>query len=525
MTEIQREISRRVPAVQAGTRLSAWNGALVSGILLAAALGIGAYLRVYQLNYLGYNTDEAVYAGQAAAIAGVPVLKDLFPIFRAHPLLFQFVLSLLFRYGFNDLWGRLIAAGVGMGTVLMTFALGKKLYGSFAGGLAALFMALMPYHVVVSRQVLLDGPMTFFATTTLYMLARFGASKGRGIWLYATGAAMGLTFLSKETGIVLLGGIYAFLALAREIRIKIIDLVIAMVIMVVVIAPFPISMSLAGGSNTGRQYLIWQLFRRANHEWTFYPTHVPPAIGWVVVACALLGVILLWKRNSWPVKLLLSWIIVPAIFFQLWPTKGFQYLLPIAPAVAVLGARFIALWAPGPIRAFRRSFSLAWMNALIGVVAVFSMGLSSWQLVQPSTSASFLAGTGGVPGGREAGAWVEAHVPSGSVMLAVGPSMANIIEFYGHRKVFGLSVSPNPLFRNPSYTPINNPDLYLRKAEIQYIVWDSFSAERTPFFSSKLLEYVQKYNGRVAHIQSVLVTGPDGKSVAKPVIIIYEVRP
>jgi hypothetical protein len=525
MTQLEREISRRVPAVQAGTRLSAWNSAVFSTIILVVALGAGAFLRVYQINVMGYNTDEAVYAGQAAAIAGVPVLKDLFPIFRAHPLLFQFVLSLMFKGGFNDLWGRLLAAGVGTGTIVMAYAIGKQLYGNMAGALAALFMALMPYHVIVSRQVLLDGPMTFFATVTLYMLTRFGTSRGRSVWLYATGAAMGLTVLSKETGIVLLGGIYAFLALAREIRIKILDLILGMAIFVIVIAPFPISMMLAGGSHTGQQYLVWQLFRRANHEWTFYPTHVPVAMGILVVAAALLGIILLWKQGSWPIKLLLSWIIVPAAFFQLWPTKGFQYLLPIAPAVAVLAARFITQWTPPVIQLFRRPFSLRWVNAVFGALIAFSLATASWQTVQPSTSVSFLAGTGGVPGGREAGAWVEKNVPNGAVMLAVGPSMANIIEFYGHRKVYGLSVSPNPLFRNPSYIPVNNPDLLFRKAEIQYVVWDSFSAGRTPFFSDKLLQFVQKYNGRVAHIESVLVTGADGKAVAKPVIIIYEVRP
>jgi hypothetical protein len=525
MSQLEREISRRVPAIQEGTRLYAWNSTLVSGLLLALALGAGAFLRIWQINVMGYNTDEAVYAGQAAAIAGVPILKDLFPIFRAHPLLFQFVLSLLYHFGFNDLWGRLLAAGVGMGTVLVTFAIGKRLYGNLAGALAGLMMALMPYHVIVSRQVLLDGPMTFFATVTLYMLVRFGTSNGRSVWLYATGAAMGLTVLSKETGIVLVGGIYAFLALAREIRVKIVDLIIAMAIMVLVIAPFPISMVLAGGSNTGRSYLIWQLFRRANHEWYFYPTHVPAAMGFLVVACAILGIILLWRKGSWPVKLLLSWIIVPAAFFQLWPTKGFQYLLPVAPAVAVLAARFLATWAPGAIQVFRRKITLNWVMAVLTTVTAFSLAFASWQEIQPETSATFLAGTGGVPGGREMGAWVEKNVPNGAVLLAVGPSMANIVEFYGHRKAFGLSVSPNPLFRNPSYTPVNNPDFLLRRAEIQYVVWDSFSAERTPFFSDKLLSFVQKYNGRVAHIESILVSTPDGKTVAKPVIIVYEVRP
>ena len=47
-------------------------------------------------------------------------------------------------------------------------------------------------------------------------------------------------------------------------------------------------------------------------------------------------------------------------------------------------------------------------------------------------------------------------------MLTLGPSMANIIQYYGHRKTFGLSVSPNPLHRNPAYPPVVNPDFALR---------------------------------------------------------------
>ena len=65
-------------------------------------------------------------------------------------------------------------------------------------------MAVMPYHVVVSRQVLLDGPLVLCTTLTLYLLARY-ALTGNPIWLHAAGIGMGLTFLAKETGIILLG--------------------------------------------------------------------------------------------------------------------------------------------------------------------------------------------------------------------------------------------------------------------------------------------------------------------------------
>jgi hypothetical protein len=115
--------------------------------------------------------------------------------------------------------------------------------------------------------------------------------------------------------------------------------------------------------------------------------------------------------------------------------------------------------------------------------------------------------------------------PAGSTLMTIGPSMANILQFYGHRRAFGLSVSPNPVHRNPSYTPIRNPDFEIRTGEFQYIVWDSYSAGRSAFFSEKLINYAQRYNGRVVHTESVTSTTPDGKSLAVPVIIIYEVRP
>ena len=231
----------------------------------------------------------------------------------------------------------LTVAALGVATVYLVYELGRLLYGRPAGLIAALLMALMPYHVVVTRQVLLDGPMTFFATLTLLLLARFVLT-GRRWWLYGAGAAMGLTLLSKETSIVLLGAIYAFLALTPELRVRLRDLAVSMGVMGLVIAPFPLSLMLAGRTGTGESYLTWQLFRRPNHDWLFYFTTVPEAIGPLVVLAAVVGLWLLRREASWRETLLVSWIAVPVAFFWLWPVKGFQYLLPIAPALAVLAA-------------------------------------------------------------------------------------------------------------------------------------------------------------------------------------------
>lgn len=502
---------------------------LLSWLILAISMAVGAFLRIWQINAMGYNTDEAVYAGQAAAMAGIEGLKEIFPIFRAHPLLFQFVLSLVYRVEFSDLIGRLLAVSVGLGVIIITYQLGKTLYGPLAGALAAAILALMPYHIIISRQVLLDGPMVFFSTLAIYMLARFGKSQ-RVEWLYAAGAVMGLTFLSKETSLIQLGAIYTFLALSPEIRVRVRDLIIATLLMALVILPFPITLLLAGGSTTGRNYLVWQLFRRPNHDWLFYFQSVPTVLGILVIITAIVGVVLLWRDRSWREKLLISWIIVPLIFFQIWPVKGFQYLLPIAPPLALLAAHVLGKMA-SKTQNFRipRSPNTLAVHPIFAwgmTAAIFlSLGFTSWQQIQPQTSFLFLAGTGGVPGGREAGNWINNHVPLNARLITIGPSMANIIQFYGHRKALGLSTSPNPLYRNPSYEPILNPDLQLRHSNLQYLVWDSFSAARTPFFSDKLLGYVNKYNGRAIHIETVTVKDVQGNLIEQPVIIIYEVHP
>lgn len=496
----------------------------VASVAVGTAFAAALALRFLHINRFGFNSDEAVYSGQGASIAGVQELQHFFPIFRAHPLLFQTILSVPFALGGGDLWGRLLAAAFGIATIFMTYKTAALLYGRRAGFIAAALIALMPYHVLVSRQVLLDGPETLFATVTLYLLARYALTQ-RPAWLYAAGGGLGLTFLSKEVGILFVGSVYAFLALSPSIHVRIRELAISLAVMAAVIIPYPLSLLFAGKTHTGSQFLSYQLFRRPNHSLSFYPTTVSQAIGPAVLLVAVAGLVLLRKQRSWREILLLSWIVVPAIFFELYPVKGFQYLLPIAPPIAIMAARTLALapelWATS---AARRETARTISLIATAVVALTLAG-ASWGRIEPSSSGKFLAGSGGVPKGREAGTWIDANVPAGAEMLAIGPSMANIIQFYGHRKTFGLSVSPNPLRRNPVYEPVENPDLEIRHNDLQYVIWDSYSAARSSFFGNKILRYADKYNGRVVHAETIDVKTAAGSRVKKPVIVIYAVRP
>ena len=487
-------------------------------------LGIATFLRFWQLDKVGFNSDEAVYSGTAASLAGNDVLRTMFPVFRAHPLFLQVLLSMGMHGEVSDWSARAITAVIGIGAVLATYLLGRRLYDHRIGVLAALIVAVMPYHVVVSRQVLLDGLMTLCATLVLYCVARYVESAALH-WMLASCALMGATVLAKETSIVLVGSLYAFFALTPAVRLRVRHVGLGLLVMLLVIAVFPLTLSLSGRASSGQHYLLWQLFRRSNHGMGFYAQVLPGAIGWLPLLLAAAGLVLLRGHNTWRERLLLTWLAVPVAFFTLWPVKGFQYLLPVAPVIAILAARTISrLNTLAPLR--RRGPAVANGASLaVALAVVLSLILPTWSRIEPSNSGTYLAGTGGLPGGREAGHWLRDNVPPTTQLLAIGPSMANVLEFYGQRRVYALSVSPDPANRNPSYVPVPNPDLALRQARFQYLVWDSYAAARSPSFGAKLTALVSKYHGVAVFTSTVTVGSKSGQPVEAPVVVIYRVRP
>jgi Dolichyl-phosphate-mannose-protein mannosyltransferase len=495
---------------------------LSTALPVTAVLALATFLRFWQLDRIGFNSDEAVYSGTAASLAGNDTMRSMFPIFRAHPLFLQILLSFGMHGHISDWSARAVTAVVGVVTVAATYGLGRRLYGHVPGLIAALLLAVMPYHVIVSRQVLLDGLMTLFATFVLYSVVRYIES-GALRWMLAACGLMGACVLSKETSIVLVGSLYAFFALTPAVRLRLRHLGLGLVVMMLVIIAFPLALTLSGRASSGQHYLLWQLFRQPNHETLFYAHVLPSALGWATIAVAVFGLVWLRRENTWRERLLVTWIAVPVVFFTLWPVKGYQYLLPLAPVAALLAGRTVA-----------RIGTIGWLRhpqrgrLAVGAVAIgltVTLLLPTWSRINPSTSGSFLAGTGGVPGGREAGLWLKSNLPADAQLLAIGPSTANILEFYGQRRVSALSVSPDPANRNPAYVPVPNPNLAVRQRKFQYVVWDSYTANRSPYFGNKITTLVSRFHGVAVFTSTVAVKARSGAAVDTPVIVIYRVRP
>jgi 4-amino-4-deoxy-L-arabinose transferase-like glycosyltransferase len=530
-------------------------------LALSEAIGVAvvaAVLRLDGIQRFGFNSDEAVYAGQAAAIAGFQPYAQLFGVFRAHPLLVHFILALGYEItGVNDWLPRLIAAGFGVALAVLCWATARLLHGRPAGVGAGLLVALSPYAVIVSRQVLLDGPMATLVALTL-LLAAAWLTTGRVAWLYAAATSAGLAFLAKEMAVLLVPGAIVFIALSRSLPLSWRrDVPRVALIYAATVAPYPLSLAFGGGNRTTGNFLTWQLLRQPNHDAAFYPG-VLPVFGWPMLAAAVIGAAALWRRRHPMAVLSVCLVVCNLAFFEAWPTKGFEYLMPVVPPLAYLAGlgvaelaptwravtgwrRLRALWRPtgarwAPLGARWAPLRVRWTPVVVAgaVSLVAGVLLASAQNAVatpsahiatdsdspqiPTVATGALAGTGGLEAARPTGQWVRTHTLGTAEFITVGPSFANVIAFYGQRRALALSVSPNPLRRNPTYEAISNPDATIRSGAIQYLVYDSYSAARAPFFARKLLTYARKFSGAAVYEYRPGDVGP-------PAVVIYEVHP
>lgn len=520
---------------------SGWVRTSAALILITAT---AAFVRFVGLSQIGFNSDEAVYSGQAASIAGFQPYGQLFGVFRAHPLMVQFIVALGYALSghVSDWLPRAVTASFGVGLALTCWGIGMVLRGRFLGFAMGMIAALCPYAVVVSRQMLLDGPMTTFVAVTMLMLAIWLRTH-RVVWFYAAAATAALAVLAKEMGMLTVPAIILFVLFSRDLPLRWRrDLPIAAAIFAIAISPYPLSLILGGGAHTTNQFVVWQFFRQPNHDPSFYLMTVLPSLGYVTVALAAFGLVSLrWRWQTFD-ALAISLVLCNVAFFQIWPTKGFEYMLPIVPAVVYLAGRgALALGELGPSMArplrlervkWRWAAAAALSLALISMAppavgvaasprqaAAAAIATDSDVAELGTTKRTFLAGTGGLQASRPSGEWVRSHTLPSARFLTIGPSFANVIQFYGQRKALALSVSSNPLHRNPQYEPVLNPDAAMRSGSIQYLVYDSYSASRSPFFAKQLMSYVNKFRG--VAVFSFREDGPNQPAD----VVIYEVHP
>ena len=126
------------------------------------------------------------------------------------------------------------------------------------------------------------------------------------------------------------------------------------------------------------------------------------------------------------------------------------------------------------------------------------------------------------PGGRHLD---QGEPPGGRELLTLGPSMANVVQFYGHRRAYGLSVSPNPLNRNPSYVPSTTRTCSCATAASSTPCGTPSPRHARRRSPGSCWRTSPSTTASPSTPQTVTVTGPDGRPTTEPVIRVYEVLP
>jgi len=192
---------RRVEGGQADQPLGGADARAVSGapiiprfwLQLGVIIGLGALLRIFHLGHQSFWLDEAVMFQEAMQ----PTLRQVLgPVAYPEPELYVGLLHFWAALGHSDTSLRLFSALFGIATIPLFYALFAGMFGRRVGMIAALVLALSPFHVWYSQEARMYALLLFlFTLSTLAFWKALEVPERRRYWIiYGTATALaGLT--------------------------------------------------------------------------------------------------------------------------------------------------------------------------------------------------------------------------------------------------------------------------------------------------------------------------------------------
>jgi 4-amino-4-deoxy-L-arabinose transferase-like glycosyltransferase len=384
-----------------------------------------------------WDQDEGYYAAAAAEMHAkndwvTPTFNG--ELFGHKPPMMYWGMMVGYRlFGVNELGARFVSSLFGIGTILLTYQLGRKLFGASSGLFAGLAIGSCILFTAVSRSATADGHLTFFVLLSLSVwfqgyLRTPGATRDYKLrampwrdWAI-TYAAMGLAVLTKgpigfffpmaTIGLFLLIEQPAFAGDSKSIVQRGLRVVwpytpIPFLMTVWRMRPLTtiaVVLAVAGpwyGLVQWRtQGAFLQEFIGVHHLGRFagaMDNHSGP-IYYYLVAC-LFGMYP-WSAFSIPtihhwfktktstqeskaVVLVTCWVAIYMVVFSLARTKLPNYVLPIYPALALVVGRYVAAWVGNVHGVHVGWLKLGWLLfAIMGLAIALGIpatGLVSYQ--------------------------------------------------------------------------------------------------------------------------------------------------
>jgi 4-amino-4-deoxy-L-arabinose transferase-like glycosyltransferase len=506
---------------------------------LLPVLAVAAALRLADLFPSFLHGDEAEYALVASYLAADPgdLAYPRIEGFASTPFVSQPPLVLyLFALGIK-LTGStttgpvLVSVVLGVATVAVTYSIGAKLRDRWLGAISAFFLAVLPYHVGVSRSAQLDAGLAFFvalaALAFLHYLARPSWPRAFAVGVAGGAAALaklpGLLILVAMTLVVLAMAIAAARAArtdptARDRLRDVAGDVGVAGIPLTLLAALYLGFLWAMGSTLDLLHKLgWQADRVAgaiptqatDRPWHWYFTvNEVGILGQLGIVLALLAVVgattVLRARVREPRDragrlFLLLWPLVVFAFFMASDVKQWFYLMPAMPAVAILAAwplqpaaRGLATWLADAKRGWNPMVAATWLVAFVVLAAASPVHATLTERI--ARQGRFGDGV------QDAALWIGEEDPGAG---QVGTTLARFtLHLYNGHTTYHYYVN---------HTFI---DERIRADDVRYVVIDTDL--NLTFEQDWLYHVVDKHNGTLVHS----IPTPGGDPVR-----VYKLRP
>ena len=309
----------------------------------------------------------------------------------AKPALLYWLQALSYQQlGVNEFAARLPSALAGVIVVLITYELGRRMFGSTVGLLAGIVVTSCVQFTLLTHAATPDAVLLACLMMTLWLFWT-GAANGSRRWAWLTGLGCGLAVLAKgPIGVLMpaaIGGYY-FLAQRQGRRLLEPRLLLGLFLTILIAGPW---YALVGAETRGR---FLRSFWENEHVGRFLaPMEGHSGPTWYYLAAILIGlgtwsVVIgstLWdaarstqRQEGEPnaVRFLICWIAVYVGVFSLAQTKLPNYVLPAYPPLALLTARYLDRWRRNASDGYRGE-----MTASLAALAVVGIAITAGLLM------------------------------------------------------------------------------------------------------------------------------------------------
>jgi len=325
---------------------------LLAALTFFAGLGRGAIT----------DSDEAFYAESSREMVDsgewITPYYNYEPRFQKPIAYYWLTSATYFVTGATGFGARLWAALAGVGLVLVTAACGRRWYDETTGLLAGAIVATNFGYFSIARMSLPDLPLTFCITLAIWaaFVSTLESERSPRKFVVLAAIGLGLGFLMKgPVGLIipLMVIVPVLMIERRSIGLNPADLVIGVVIMIAVAAPWYLMMWARHGNEYLQGFFVGDNFERFATDrfndprpWWFYlPVVAGGLLPWTPLALVWLGPITQFLRGRRAVGTidlrLLLWAVFPLVFYSLSIGKQPRYVLPVLPPLALLLASSI----------------------------------------------------------------------------------------------------------------------------------------------------------------------------------------